>query len=160
MSWPDRPLSRGGLLRTALDYELLLDQIEALSADPVDWTPTLTNLTLGSGTVTAKYTNAGGYAQFFFKFTYGAGSAVGTQPTISLPFSMPSYYANAYVGDVRLLHDGVSAFRGAARYLTSTTIDVIYHPSGGTEANVTSTAPFTWDANDAIIVTSYRIGVA
>lgn len=162
MSWPERPSARGGKLRTALDTELLLDQVEDLSADEADWTPTLTNLTVASGTLTSKYWRvpSGGHGRFMLKFTYGAGSAVGNPPTFTLPFTLPSHYVEAYVGDVRLLNVGVAAVRGAIRCVTTTSCDIIYHPAGGNEANVSSTAPFTWGSGDMIVAVSSILGLA
>src|SRR5262245_14617589 len=49
------------------------------------WTPTLANLTLGNGTVTAKYRRLGKTVDYRFKFVLGSTSAVGTSPRFTLP---------------------------------------------------------------------------
>lgn len=49
------------------------------------WSPTVANLTVGSGTLTTEYMQVGSLVFCKVKFQYGSGSAVGTDPRISLP---------------------------------------------------------------------------
>lgn len=56
------------------------------------WSPTLTNLTLGNGTVSANYIQMGKTVYFRVRFTLGTTSAVGTAPTFSVPVTPNSFY--------------------------------------------------------------------
>jgi hypothetical protein len=49
------------------------------------WSPTLSNLTQGNGTIEAKYIQIGKTVYFRFTFILGTTSAVGSIPTITLP---------------------------------------------------------------------------
>lgn len=57
------------------------------------WAPSYTNLTIGNGAVTAKYTQNGKTVSFVYKFTLGSTSAMGTVPTISLPVAANASYS-------------------------------------------------------------------
>jgi hypothetical protein len=120
-----------------------------------DWVPTLSNLTLGNGTITARYHRVGRTVHFFFSFVLGSTSAVGTQPGITLPFTMA---AGISAGDAPL-GLGACLDAGAANYLA------IIQSAGGnntqwrvldtTSANgvytsISATVPFTWGTGDSL----------
>ena len=113
------------------------------------YTPTLTNLTLGNGTVTARYRQIGKVVDVFFNFLLGSTSAVSTSPSFSLPVTgiSDSLLYNAYFQDA-----GTNTFMGGINL--GTTAATIYIPNvSGTYpsfASVTSTVPFTWTTNDYI----------
>lgn len=118
------------------------------------WSPTLTNLTLGSGSILARYSKVGRQVEFWFRFTLGAGSAVGTNPQFTLPVAAhASYVADADVyGDVNFRDTGTANYRGQAWPVNTTTARVVYFPSGGAAANVTAIAPHTWASTDTLTV--------
>jgi hypothetical protein len=58
------------------------------------YTPTLANLTLGNGTLNARYAVVGKTLFFYFQLTLGSTSAVGSGPTISFPAGITSALAN------------------------------------------------------------------
>jgi hypothetical protein len=60
------------------------------SYDWVSWTPTLANLTLGNGTITARYVVIGKTMHFWVEFLLGSTSSVGSSPTISFPSGITS----------------------------------------------------------------------
>jgi len=51
------------------------------------WTPTLTNITLGNGTIVARYQQIGKTINFEVLFTMGSTSAMGSVPQVSMPVS-------------------------------------------------------------------------
>lgn len=59
------------------------------------FTPTLANLTLGNGTVTANYIQMGKTVICRIKFVLGNTSAVGTGPTFTLPVAANAVYSGA-----------------------------------------------------------------
>lgn len=118
------------------------------------WTPTLSNLTLGAGTISAKYQKVARTLFFRFRFTLGSGSAVGTAPEFTLPFTPGSDYngAQSWMGVAVLTDTG-----------TATHIGYLQHATGGCRINhqvisgttivrgtVTASAPFTWVSGDVI----------
>ena len=118
-------------------------------ANSTTYTPALTNLTLGNGTVTARYWQVGKLVTVFFDFLLGSTSAVSTSPAFSLPVTgiNHSILHNAYFQDA-----GTNTYMGGIN-LTTTTASIYIPNVSGTYpsfASVTSTVPFTWTTNDFI----------
>mgnify|MGYP006317550871 FL=1 len=114
------------------------------------WIPTWANITLGSGTVVAKYTKIGKFVEGYLYFTLGAGSAVGSSPTFSLPVPASSSQIPAagfavigqgLVSVAGNLYDG-AVFMGT----TGLCLPVVYGASG-TYVNdfpLTASLPAVW----------------
>lgn len=121
------------------------------------WTPTYTNLTIGSGTVVAKYKQIGKIVHFRWIFTYGAGSAVGTSPLFTLPVTAASGYIvgpeGADIGVAKLLDAGVINVKGTTTLSSTTTVGPQVIQANGTYASaagIAPTIPFTWATGDAM----------
>lgn len=124
----------------------------------VTWAPTLTNLTLGNGTVTAKQKTIGKTVHYRFKFKLGTTSAVGTSPKFTLPVAPHAEYVadEDRLGTVTLLDPGNSLYDGYARYSGASTVEIsVLVTSGafGTISPITATVPFTFGVGD--ILTAY-----
>ncbi len=141
-----------GHIVTADDLDKILDQIELSAAAWITWSPTLTNLTLGNGTVTAFYRRVGATIHYRFQFTYGSTSAVGTSPRFTLPVAPVSGYANFPLGDIDLTDSGTANRRGIARLVTGSTVEIVGYGTTGVAVTVTSTVPHTWATGDTISV--------
>jgi len=120
------------------------------------WTPTLTNMTLGNGTVVARYTQIGKLVAGQFRFTLGSTSTIGTTPQFSVPVTMNSNWTTAVpLGPVWCLDSGTAIYYGICRP-TSTTAAICYITNTAstyaTENNITSTVPFTWTTSDQLVV--------
>ena len=122
------------------------------------WTPTWTNLTVGNGTVTAKYTKIGKTIHFRITYTHGSTSSMGSNPTFTLPVTHVSYTTpGSYlqIGYGECYDNGVAGYNAAIR-LNSTTVCQIYVLNGATSivqpTAITSTAPFTWGTGDGFAV--------
>src|SRR5678815_1966659 len=63
---------------TALDLDTMTKAIGGLTDSWSTWSPTTANLTLGNGTITARYRMSGKTGDFFFSFVLGSTSAIGT----------------------------------------------------------------------------------
>jgi len=121
------------------------------------WTPTLANITIGNGTVSARYQQIGKTVNFWFLITLGSTSSVTGAVGVSLP-------ANNKQNDLWLL--GVLQDTGVAAY---TGIGILFDnyvymramPANGTYAQyspVSSTVPFTWGNTDFITLSgSYEV---
>lgn len=115
-----------------------------------DWSPVLTNITVGSGgVVTARRRILNGSCDWRFKFVMGTGSAIGTNPAFTLPaVPHPSYTPTQNVIGRGTLRDEGSANRDAVvRILTApVTAFVLAYSSTGDHSTVSATTPWTWSA--------------
>lgn len=116
------------------------------------YTPTWTNLTVGNGTVTAKYARIGKTVILRIKFVMGGTSVMGSSPTFSLPVTAISEYNSRYsVGSLYLEDAGVAAYYGAMELSNTTTGAPNTFGTGGTyasSAGVSAAVPFTWGTGD------------
>lgn len=142
-----------------------------LAWDPgmVDYTPTLTNLTVGSGgNVLARYQRRWKRMLTDFSFVYGTGSSVGTTPTVSLPVSMADPHgmaAIASIGRASLLDapstaqvDGLVRLAGGG---TTYTIHAAAASGSWVAAQtITSSNPWTWASPDRIHVLPFEYDMA
>lgn len=121
------------------------------------WTPTLTNLTLGNGTMVAAFTRSGRLIHYRFSFVLGSTSAVGTSPRFSLPVAAAVAYGTQHIlGDLALLDSGTAGFRGHVKRSSGTEDGVMQFLDGnGNVANITATAPFTWTTLDQLVATGF-----
>ena len=115
------------------------------------WTPSLTGITTGNGTVTAKYLQIGKMVQFRFKFQLGSTSAITGGPTITLPvaqatgshLSCPVLYEDSGLR----LHMGMSQILTGTISLFAINTASVYAETAG----ISSTVPFTWTTNDSLV---------
>lgn len=117
------------------------------------WTPSLTNITQGNGTITARYTQIGKLVIARFEFTLGSTSSIGTGGTISLPVTAASSYtaAESYIGRGVNVDGGSVAYPSTARLESTTTMRPLALVSSGTylgHSGITATVPFTWATTD------------
>lgn len=111
------------------------------------YTPTLTNLTLGNGTLTFTYQQVGKIVNVRGRFSLGSTSAVTGSATFSLPVTPTGF---AY-GSANILAAGANY--GAVSYLSGTTVVVSTFNAAGTYAartNTSATIPATFTTADAI----------
>lgn len=121
------------------------------------WTPTLGNLTLGNGTVTAAYALIGKTLHFRFKFVLGSTSAVSSLPNFTLPFSLNSAYfitsAKPKVGQGFCANAGVADYDTSLRASASGTPSVVEFVTIGTSGQhgvLDATTPFTFGTGDCL----------
>ena len=115
-----------------------------VAQNPTAWTtytPSLTNMSQGNGTLIAKHRKNGASRDVVFQFILGSTSTVGSVPYFSLPTTAPyqTSYGALYLDDGTATIPGIIWGRNDRAYLMTT--------SGGF---VGSTSPFTWVAGDAI----------
>lgn len=139
----------------ASKLQTIADLGTALSGAWTDWTPTLTNLDEGDGTVVAQYRRIGKTVDFILTVTLGSGATVGTGPTFTLPAEPSSIYGGtAPVGIVAILEATVGRWEGSAYALSGDVATIFYatETGNGSGTNITATAPFTWASGDIIAV--------
>jgi hypothetical protein len=146
-------------------YTLVADSVEATGlkwaaaaagAAWEDWTPTLTNVTVGNSTQYAKYLDVNGTIYFFYSFYFGSTASITGHPAVSLPATPASYQDNfaMFYGIIR--EAGVNTYAGSFNIdLDNTRLDwrVINASSTyGVINTVSSTVPMSWSTNDFVAV--------
>lgn len=118
----------------------------------ITFTPTLTNITLGSGTLTARYQQRGRNVWYQFFLVWGVGtSASGTQ-TLSAPIT-PAIGAGDQMGAGYALDSGTASFPLQFVLGGSGNITVLSFTVSGSNvirAFATGTVPFTWTTSDEL----------
>lgn len=110
------------------------------------YTPTVTNLTKGSGgTLTAAWSQDGKTVSASGQFVFGPGSAVGTLPT----FTLPSAAVRDAVGAARLVDSGTRGY-SATCYVTTGSDQVRFALPTAVDY-ITATNPMTWATGDQIV---------
>jgi hypothetical protein len=111
------------------------------------YTPSISNFTIGNGTLTARYQQIGKTVNVSVVFVLGSTSAISTTPFFSLPVTAA---ANGLSITGRLTDVGIKDYQGFG-LLNTTTVFLFTIGTTATYAgaeNLTSTAPFTWATGD------------
>lgn len=121
----------------------------------VTWTPTLTNITLGNGTVVAKYKQIGKTIVFKFKFTMGSTSAMGSVPTFTLPVTAASGPTDELINGLNTIFDTSTGdtYTSAGIFNSTTVCRIIYLNVNAVFVNLSSTLPMAWATGDVLNVT-------
>ena len=119
------------------------------------WTATLTQLTQGNGTVTARYAQSGKFVTGSFKLSFGSTTTITAGGGIA--FSLPVTAKATYVctATVTFLRTGVGYESGMAAQDTTTQIFIGALKTStnyGEYAELSSTVPHTWGNGDFISV--------
>lgn len=127
------------------------------------WTPTWVNVTVGNGSVTAKYTQIGKTIFAKLVFVLGSTSTIGTSPTFTLPVVAASFnFTRNIIGGFSAYDQSASyaSARGDVRLDSATTAQAVLNLVSGSRIAVdpiTATAPFTWTTTDEYVaVFSYE----
>jgi hypothetical protein len=115
------------------------------------WTPTYDRLTIGNGTVVARYQKIGKTINFFWRLTWGSTTTSGSYPVVSAPVAaLPQ---NQYeVGFATLADVSVANYVGAVS-LANAGVNLLISTigSGGSYSILdvlNATTPGTWTTND------------
>lgn len=119
-----------------------------------DWAPTYANITVGTGTVTAKYIQTGKTIIAHWKLVVGGTTAIGNAQTISLPVTANSRYGQFSPIGHASYNDGGAVAYFAGAYANSTTVANIFYPNyGGASGQLTSIFPVTEATGDIYEIT-------
>ena len=116
------------------------------------YTPTWVNITIGNGTVVARYTVVNKTVTVQVKFTLGSTSVIGSGGAITMSLPVTSATAQ-YTAAVSLIGIGAANDPGVVTYqlwtlwASSTTVAFGYMTSSRYQ-EIFSTGPFTWNTND------------
>lgn len=123
------------------------------------WTPTINNLTIGNGTITARFARIANTICFSLRVQFGTTTSISGSPNLNLPVTAAS---NA-VFPVWCVDTGVGGFFGRAGVFafdyTKMYLDLM--GTAGTISNgapFSATAPFTWGTGDEFYTSgSYEV---
>lgn len=119
------------------------------------WSPSYNGITVGNGTVVAKYIQLGKTVHAYFQLTLGSTSAISTSTQISLPVTATSNITTVRmpIGRVIAHDDTGNQYPGVVRLETTTTVRFLCDNAASTYSSIagySSTIPFTWTTNDMI----------
>lgn len=118
------------------------------------YVPTLTNITLGNGTLACSYIQIGKTIHFKFQLTFGSTSAMGSNSTIALPVTSISYITNTPLGVVNAVVSG-SNYAGTFGAASTTTGSLLFLNAAGTYTVgtlPTSSVPNTWGTGSLLSI--------
>jgi hypothetical protein len=121
------------------------------SASTPAYTPTVTGITLGSGTVTGAYSQVGKVVNFRVTVTLGTGFSVAGNPIVSLPVAAISTSRDFNI-TAKFATSGGSVYQAGAIPGSTTTVNTYILGTNGAFTTVTSTTPFTWGIGYLIYV--------
>lgn len=122
-----------------------------INSDP--YTPTWTNLTVGNGTVTARYVAIGMFVYAQIKFVFGTTSSITGSVSVSLPNTANTSFNNGFIGQVRFLDANVGYYSGTVQQASGTTAEIIVARTDGTyalDSQISATIPYTWVSTDTM----------
>jgi hypothetical protein len=115
------------------------------------WTPTYTNITVGNGTVSARYAQIGKTVFVEYRLTFGSTTTIAAPARISTPVDL--YLAGYFAFTGVALDAGVAAYKlwidppsSSLFELAAETANTNYVGAGG----VNAVTPFTWGTGDII----------
>lgn len=116
------------------------------------YTPTFTNLTVGNGTLSGKYTQIGKHIAFYFSLIWGTTTSVSGSVSFTLPVtSVAVSGSQAGVLGTAKFNRSSTAYPGDVVHGSTTTGILRWHQvSGGgvRHANLGATSPDTWVTSD------------
>lgn len=115
------------------------------------YTPTMTNLTLGSGTLVGRYKMLdAATCEFYVSLVWGAGTSLAGDIAISLPVTARTgghQTANGFARDT-----GTTFFVVGCRIQSGATAMDVFCADGTGDRKVDATNPMTWTTNDELVV--------
>jgi hypothetical protein len=142
------PFTAGQILTAA--------QINSIGETSTAYTPTITNFTLGNGTLSFAFTQVNKLVFVRGTITFGSTTAFTGTPSFTFPRTAASFYGSqSYFGNVYILDSGTAAFSGMCVALSATAFEMSATLVNGTYASqnaFNATTPMTWTTNDTIRV--------
>jgi hypothetical protein len=127
----------------------------------INFTPVFTNITVGNGVITAKYTRVGRTVHFSIRFVWGSTTTASGIFIVSLPLAKAS---NSFANITVLMQDGTfGAFPGFADTPGDSMFILAISAAGtfATQSGTGATDPFTWSTNDVLSMSgTYETSVA
>lgn len=140
--------SAGATLTAAQLNTQVRDNFKAIGDAQTAYTPTLTNWTLGNGTLTGKYIEVGKFIVGSVFYTVGSTDTKSGNLVISRPVTAVSGTAGEPCGGMAELFDTSGSAREFYVTARNSTTTFRFYSVSGTIA--TATAPWTWATGDTL----------
>jgi hypothetical protein len=130
----------------------ILADLTIIGGTQTAYTPTVTGITLGNGTVAGTFKQVDKEVDFEVVFTFGSTSALTAQPTFTLPAT--ALKANWAV-KANILDSSAAVYFDTVAIATSTTVVGAFTAStvaAGNYQTVISTRPMTWAVGDVLYI--------
>lgn len=121
------------------------------------WSPTWTNVTVGNGTVSAKFIMLGKAVIFRCSLVFGSTTSISATPQFSLPITSVALVDSAGVetmGTAKYSDAGTAQYVASLKQNSTTKAQIDATGVSGAlvrdDSVTNATAPFTWTTNDAI----------
>lgn len=122
------------------------DNFKAIGDAWTAYTPSLTNVTLGNGTLAGAYMQAGKTVGFSIKLTFGSTTAITGAVSFGLPVSATG---SRTMSGGFIMNDSSGPFKGGFYYNSSANIIATRDDAS---AVLSATSPFTWATGDEIVI--------
>lgn len=122
------------------------------------FTPSWSGLTVGNGTVTARYAVVNELVFMQVDVAFGSTTAITGSVELDLPVEASSFRLDGSGGQVTLEDNNGTDYFGPTFRLNGTTITLRVWDAGATYLsadNLSSTVPFTWTTDDKLTVTHW-----
>jgi hypothetical protein len=117
------------------------------------WSPTYSGLTVGNGTVTARYNTNNNVVFYQWQLIFGSTSSISGEVTVSLPLTG----TGRSLAQVSILDEFVAYYVGIGLVGTTSVLARVT-TAGGTyvgNSSLSSTIPMTWNTGDQMVVTGF-----
>jgi hypothetical protein len=112
------------------------------------YTPTLTNITLGTGgTAVGSWVQIGKTVHFTILITFGTGGAPSGVPVATLPLPMAAAIGTAQVA---FTDTGSNTYNGVGYYASLTSVSAYVPGTNGVFVGTSATVPFAFGSTDTI----------
>jgi hypothetical protein len=120
------------------------------------FTPTWSGITIGNGTVIARYAQSGKFVTGYIKITLGSTSSVSSSPIFTLPVAENTDIALQMSGSCNLRDTGSASYLGGTLFFgdgTATIRCLGANIGYAYNTDIDGTTPFTWTTSDIILIT-------
>lgn len=131
---------------TGLDWKTAAEQYPWQA-----WTPTYTNITVGNGTVSARYQQIGKLVNVEYRLIFGSTTTIASPARISPPSTI--YLAQYFAFNGVILDNGVAAYKMWVDPPSNSLFELAVETATGTyvgAAAVSATVPMTWTTGDIL----------
>lgn len=129
---------------TSTEMDTLHDALLALTDPQTSYSPGLTGITLGNGTIVGSYTQVGKFVTFRWTLTFGSTTSVTGAVSIGMP--PPAGLDAGWAGSAFLFDSSIAANRQSGTLNGGTTANQVFSSAG----QVAAAVPFTWAVGDVI----------
>ena len=119
------------------------------------YTPTTVGVTLGNGTLSAKYLRVGKMCHVEIQLVFGTTTSIVTGVQFTVPFNAAVLGNYHYAANTTLQDSGTANSIGGAVFISANSLYIVANTTSGAYIDgiaIGPTVPFTWTTNDRISI--------